>query len=110
MAQRKLPMDIHDQEEPTYTAHRFPQPGQMVPPQSWEPQERWNAAAPGPQAPMCRDCPYIQQAMKQKRRRGFSFLRGAFTLIGVVTVLVELARYVMIPLLVKLYQLTGGAL
>ena len=49
---------------------------------------------------------------KQRRRRREKLLswRNLFALIGLVTVIVQAARYIVIPLLVYLNSLAGGAL
>ncbi len=66
---------------------------------------------PAPQPPtMCDACPYRKEQHRHARRRRFSIIRSIFTFIGVVTVLVLLARYVIIPAMVYLNTLAGGTL
>lgn len=84
-------------EQPVY---RFPQ---NRPNQGWQPQQSFQQAAP--------DAPQEEQGERRprrKRRRIFTWW-NLFALIGIGTVLVQAVRYLVIPLLVYLNVLTGGA-
>lgn len=52
----------------------------------------------------------VDRAHRKGHKRRFSLLWNMLAVIGLITVLVQLARYVVIPLLVYLNVLTGGAL
>lgn len=56
-----------------------------------------------------RDRRALKRAHKHKRRRIFTFW-NLFAVIGVVTVIIQAIRYLIIPLLIYLNTLTGGAL
>lgn len=85
---------------PRRTQHRaVPQYIPVPPPQ--QPQY-FQPAPPPPQ-------PAGKPKKEKKPRRRFSFIRTALMLIGLATVLVVLARYVVIPVLVLLPQWMGGA-
>lgn len=83
-------------EQPVY---RFPQ---NRPNQGWQPQQSFQHAAPVPENPP------EERRKPRKHRRIFTWW-NLFALIGIGTVLVQAARYVVIPLLVYLKVLTGGA-
>ncbi len=89
-------------QQPVY---RFPQNQQPM--HGYEPQP---GIANRDMPERCEDCPYRQESRKKARRRRFSLVRLAFTFIGVVTVLVMLIRYAVIPFLVYLNVLAGGTL
>lgn len=90
------------QQPPIY---RFPQ-NQTV--QGWQPQQNFPANMPQEEAPLSRK---DKRALKRahKRRRIFT-LWNLFAVIGMITVIVQAARYIVIPLLVHLKVLSGGAL
>lgn len=93
------------QQQPVY---RFPQ---NQPARGWQPQQSFNHED---QQPVEEDNPPKRQRRsekkeKKKRRRVFTWW-NLFAVIGMVTVLVQLARYVVIPLLVYLNVLAGGTL
>ena len=93
------------------TVYRFQH--QNPPAAGWQPQGQYSAYAPLPAAqPQPELSPREKRKLKRHERskRRFAFLRNLFAIIGVIAVLVELARYVVIPLLVYLNVLTGGAL
>ncbi len=85
---------------PQQIVHRFPQ---NQPQQGWQPQ----SIQPLPQP----TDPEAEKPRKKKRRKRhrFSLLWNLFALVGIGTILVQLARYVVIPLLVWVQSLTGGA-
>lgn len=87
-------------EQPVY---RFPQ---NRPNQGWQPQQSFqHAALASENLPEERR----ERHKPRKRRRIFTWW-NLFALIGIGTVLVQAARYLVIPLLVYLKVLTGGAL
>lgn len=82
------------------TQHRaVPQYIPVSPP----PQPQYFQPAPPPPQPAGKP------KKEKKPRRRFSLIRTALMLIGLVTVLVVLARYVIVPVLVLLPQWMGGA-
>lgn len=85
--------------------HRF-QHG-SVPVQPYE-QQGWQQ--PPQQGGMCADCPHFKEASKRRRKKKSSLLTKALAFVGLITILVQLARYVVIPLLVYLNVLSGGVL
>lgn len=91
------------QQQPVY---RFPQNG---PNQGWQPQSGFtnNEAIPQPQLSR-REKRALDRAHKRKRRV-FTWW-NLFAVIGMITVIIQVARYVVIPLLVYLNVLSGGAL
>lgn len=52
----------------------------------------------------------LKKAHKRARKRKFSLIWHLLALYGLITLLVQAARYVVIPLLVYLNVLAGGAL
>lgn len=90
------------QQQPVY---RFPQ---NQPSQGWQPQQGFAANTPVEQPPLSRK---EKRALNRahKRRRIFTWW-NLFAVIGIVTVIVQAARYLIIPLLVYLNLLSGGAL
>ena len=83
---------------PQQPVYRFPQ---NQPVQSWQPQQSYDNS-PVPEQPVKR-----HEARRHRRR---ITLWNLFAVIGIITVTVEGLRYVVIPLLVYLSALTGGAL
>lgn len=91
------------QQQPVY---RFPQNQ----PQGWQPQTGFQSSAPVEEPPLTRrDRRTLDRAHKRKRRRIFT-LWNLFAVIGIMTVIIQAARYIVIPLLVYLNVLSGGAL
>lgn len=90
------------------TQYRFPQNQQKM--QGYEQQPPMRQQPWLHDNGLCADCPYRQNQRKHRHRRKFSILRTAFMLIGVGTVFVLAAKYVVIPLLVYLNVLAGGTL
>lgn len=90
------------QQQPVY---RFPR-NQTV--QGWQPQQSFPASMPQEAPPLSRK---DQRALKRahKRRRIFT-LWNLFAVIGIITVIIQAARYIVIPLLVHLKVLSGGVL
>ena len=91
------------------TFHRFPQNRQPV--QGWQTQQTYPAYqyAPmeEPQLPP-KEKKAVEKKHKKRRRRIFT-LWNLFAVIGIITVFIQAARYVVIPLLIYLQTLTGGA-
>ena len=90
------------QQQPVY---RFPQ---NQPGQGWQPQPRFPHEDPVPQHKLSRrDKRALDRAHKRKRK--IFTLWNLFAVIGIVTVIIQAARYLVIPLLVYLNVLVGGA-
>lgn len=99
--QRRFP---NDDQPPVY---RFPQ---NRPAQGYHPQQNFPANMPPEDAPPLsrKDRRDLNRAHKRKRRRIFT-LWNLFAVIGIVTVIVQAARYIVVPLLVYLNVLAGGS-
>ena len=90
---------------PQQPVYRFPQ---NRPSQGWQPQPGFSVA-PKEEAPLTRrDKRELKRLYRKKRRKIFT-LWNLFAVIGILTTLVQLTRYVIIPTLVYLNVLTGGA-
>lgn len=84
---------------PQQPVYRFPQ---NQPVQGWQPQQSYdNTPVPEQRA--------HRREAHRHRRRIFT-LWNLFAVIGIITVIIQGLRYVVIPLLVYLNTLTGGAL
>jgi len=97
------------QTEPQQPVYRFPQNQTM---QGWQPQQGFSSDAhvDDGNAPLSRqDKRDLKRLHRRKRRKVFT-LWNLFAVIGIITTLVQLARYVIIPALVYLQVLAGGAL
>lgn len=93
----------NSQQPPVY---RFPQ---NQPAQGWQPQQNFPANSSMEEAPLSqRDKRELKRAHK-KRRRIFT-LWNLFAVIGIITVILQVIRYVVIPFLVYLNVLSGGVL
>lgn len=91
------------QQQPMY---RFPQ---NRPNQGWQPQQGFANNEPVPQPQLSRrEKRKLDRAHKRKRRI-FTWW-NLFAVIGIITVIIQAARYLVIPLLVYLNVLSGGAL
>ena len=90
---------------PQQPVYRFPQNQQA---QGWQPQQTFLHSAPVDPPRLSRK---EQRQFKKlhKRRRIFTWW-NLFAVIGIITTIVQLARYLIIPLLVYLNVLQGGAL
>ncbi len=110
-------MQPQDQQQPYYPpreqpVYRFPQ---NRPSQGWQPQQNYPPQSypqPAPVQPVQPEAPREERGKSRrprKRRRVFTWW-NLFALIGIGTVLVEVMRYLVIPLLMQLNNLTGGAL
>lgn len=87
--------------------YRFPQ---NQPAQGWQPQQSFPPAPADDVELSIKDKRALNRAHKKHRKRRFSLIWNLFAIIGVITVLVQAARYIVIPLLVYLNALSGGGL
>ncbi len=93
------------QQQPAY---RFPQ---NQPAQGWQPQQTFPPASPEETPILSRkDQRELNKAHKKHHRRRFSLIWNLLAVIGLITVIIQVARYIVIPLLVYLNVLAGGAL
>ena len=83
---------------------RFPQNNGPI-----QPYEHQGQTMPQ-QPPLCADCPHFKEAQRRRRKTRTSLVTKLLAFIGLVTVLVQAARYVVIPLLVQLNVMAGGTL
>ena len=91
------------QQQPVY---RFPQ---NQPTQGWQPQQSFAAHEPAEEIRLSpKEQRKLKRLHKRQRRRIFTWW-NLFAVIGIITVLVQAARYLVIPLLVYLNVLAGGA-
>lgn len=108
-------MQPQDQQQPYYPpreqpVYRFPQ---NRPNQGWQPQQNYpQQSYPQQPAPVHAEAPREKHAKshRPRRRRRVFTLWNLFAIIGIGTVFVEAMRYLVIPFLVYLHKLTGGAL
>ncbi len=93
---------------PQQPVYRFPQNQQA---HGWQPQQGFSTPAPQQEeAPLTRkDKRKLDKKHRHKRRKIFT-LWNLFAVIGLITAVVQVTRYVIIPALVYLNVLTGGAL
>lgn len=91
------------QQQPVY---RFPQ-NQTV--QGWQPQQKFPADVQQEDVPLSRKDKRALKRAHKRRHRVFT-LWNLFAVIGMITVIIQAARYIVIPLLVHLNVLSGGAL
>ena len=92
---------------PNQPVYRFPQNQTM---QGWKPQQSFSANGSHQEVHLsARDRKELKRAHKRRKRRIFT-LWNLFAVIGMITVLIQAARYIVIPLLVQLNILSGGAL
>jgi len=93
---------------PQQPVYRFPQ-NQSA--QGWQPQQTFPANTTD-ETPVlsAKDRRDLKKAHKKQRRRHFSLIWNLLAVIGLITVLIQAARYIVIPLLVYLDVLAGGAL
>ena len=90
-------------QQPVY---RFPQNQQA---NGWQPQPGFNAPTPKDESPVLsrRDRQDLKRAHRHKRRRIFT-LWNLFAVVGIITTIIQAARYIIIPALVYLNVITGG--
>ena len=91
---------------PAQPVYRFPQ---NQPAQGWQPQHNSSSEQQSSTPSLSRRDRRILNR-KHKRRHKVFTLWNLFAVIGIVTVIVQIARYVIIPLLVYLNVLAGGTL
>lgn len=91
---------------PQQPIYRFPQ---NQPAQGWQPQQTFPQEQPGMEPKLSRHDRRILNRRHKKHRKIFTWW-NLFAVIGVITVIVQCARYVIIPLLVYLNVLAGGSL
>lgn len=91
-------------QQPVY---RFPQ-NQGA--QGYQPQQSYHAYQDAPAELSAKDQRAVKKAHLHSRKRKSSLLWNIFAIIGILTVIVQAARYLVIPLLVYLNVLSGGAL
>lgn len=94
--------------QPLQPVYRFPQ---NQPSQGWQPQQGFGND-PSQQEPVLsrKEQRELKKAHKNKTRRRFSLLWNLLAVIGLATVSLQAIRYIVIPLLVYLKVLAGGAL
>lgn len=95
--------EITSPQQPVY---RFPQ---NQPGQGWQPQQTFAQAQPNMEPKLSRRDRRSLNHRHRKHRRIFT-LWNLFAVIGIITIIVQCARYVIIPLLVYLNVLAGGTL
>lgn len=106
-------MQPQDQQQPYYPpreqpVYRFPQ---NRPNQGWQPQQNYPTPGYSQQpVPIPDEAPRKERTRRPRKRRRVFTLWNLFALIGIGTVIVEAMRYLVIPFLIYLHQLTGGAL
>ncbi len=95
---------------PQQPVYRFPQ---NQPVQGWQPQQSFDGSVPpvpDDETPLSRREQRELNRVHRGRRRKIFTLWNLFAVIGMITVMIEVLRYLVIPLLVYLNTLTGGAL
>lgn len=92
---------------PQQPVYRFPQ-NQTA--QGYQPQQSFYPAPDQMPELSPKDKRDLKKAHRKPRKRRFSLLWNLFAVIGMVTVLIQVVRYLVIPLLVYLNVLSGGAL
>ncbi len=91
-------------QQPVY---RFPQNQNA---QGYQPQQSYHAYQDHMPELSARDQRELKKAHRKSRKRRFSLLWNLLAIIGLLTVIIQAARYLIIPLLVYLNVLSGGAL
>lgn len=91
---------------PQQPVYRFPQNQQV---QGWQPQQSYPQNVQLEEVRLSRkEKRELNKLHHRKRRKIFTWW-NFFAIIGIVTVIVQAARYLVIPLLVYLNVLSGGA-
>lgn len=93
-------------DSPQQPVYRFPQ---NQPAQGWQSQQNFPSNPPAEEAPLSKSDKRELKRAHKKRRRIFT-LWNLFAVIGIVTVIIQGIRYVVIPFLVYLNVLSGGVL
>lgn len=91
-------------QQPVY---RFPQ-NQSA--QGYQPQQTYHAFQDTMPELSAKDQRALKKTHRRSRKRRFSLLWNIFAVIGMLTVIIQAVRYLVIPLLVYLNVLSGGAL
>lgn len=92
---------------PQQPVYRFPQ---NQPTQGWQPQQSYSAYEQTQMPPLTKkDERVLKRTHKHKRRKIFT-LWNLFAVIGIITVIIQGVRYIVIPLLVYLNVIAGGGL
>lgn len=91
---------------PQQPVYRFPQ---NQPAQGWQPQQSFPAGQPQMEPQLTKRDRRALNRRHRKSRKIFT-LWNLFAVIGIITVIVQCARYIIIPLLVYLNVLAGGNL
>lgn len=96
------------QTAPQPPVYRFPQNQNS---NGWQPQPGFSTPAPEAETTLLskKDLKELKRLQRRKRKKIFT-LWNLFAVIGIITTFVQLARYVVIPALVYLQTLAGGAL
>lgn len=94
-----------DQQQPIY---RFPQNQQRM--QGWQPQQTFSVYGRSEEPLPVQNNPHVRNKPKHQRKRHIFTLWNLFAVIGILSVIFLGVKHIMIPILVKLYALTGGAL
>ena len=100
--QQRQRFDNSAQQQPVY---RFPQ-NQSA--QGWQPQQAFSAQ-PSMEPSLTNHDRRALRRRHKPRRRIFT-LWNLFAIIGIITVMIQCARYIIIPLLVYLNVLAGGGI
>lgn len=100
--------------------HRFSTPPQQPPvyrfpqnrtSQGWQPQQTFPASSVSEEPELLLEGEKKQRREnKRQRKRRFSLTWNLLAVVGLITVLIQVARFIIIPLLVYLNVLAGGAL
>lgn len=91
---------------PQQPVYRFPQNQQT---QGWQPQQVFPASAQEEEPQLSRTDKHALKHLHQWKRRRIFTLWNLFAVIGVLTTIVQITRYLIIPALVYLNVLAGGA-
>lgn len=105
--QQNQPQRHFSDANPQQPVYRFPQ---NQPTQGYQPQQTFTASQDILPELTQKDRRALKKAHRKHRKRLPSLLWNLLAVIGLVTVLVQAARYLIIPLLVYLNVLSGGAL
>ena len=91
---------------PQQPVYRFPQNQQAS---GWQPQPGFSTPTPQQEQPPLsnKDRRELKRMHRHKRRKVFT-LWNLFAVIGIITTIIQAARYVVIPALVYLNAFTGG--
>ena len=105
--QQKQPVRRFSDAPSQQPVYRFPQNQNAQGYQSQQTYHAYQAAMPELSA---KDQRELKKTHRKSRKRRFSLLWNIFAVIGMLYVIIQAARYLVIPLLVYLNVLSGGAL